>query len=59
MSGLVIDDQMPKVISARTHAAIDYVHAGTNFVAAAMFWKRNKAASLAAFGLASAFWQMR
>jgi hypothetical protein len=51
MSGLVIDDQLPKIISAKTHAAIDYVHAGTNFAAAAIFWKRNKAASIAAFGL--------
>src|SRR5437763_12727362 len=41
----------PKVISARTHAVIDYIHAGTNFVAGALFWKRNKGAAIGAFAL--------
>lgn len=32
----------PKMLTARTHAVIDYIHAGTNFLVAAMFWKRNR-----------------
>ena len=40
MAGLVT--RGPKIISARTHAVIDYIHAGTNFLVAAMFWKRNR-----------------
>ena len=41
----------PKIISARTHAVIDYVHAGTNFLAAAMFWRRNRRAAKGALAL--------
>ena len=37
MAGLGIDDALPKLIPAKTHAIIDYIHAGTNFVAAALF----------------------
>ena len=51
MAGLGIDDVFPKVISARTHAVIDYIHAGTNFLAAALFRRRNSRASGAAFAL--------
>ncbi|HVP63288.1 MAG TPA: hypothetical protein VMT82_00240 [candidate division Zixibacteria bacterium] len=40
MSGLRFDDFFPPVISSKTHSIIDYIHAGTNFVAAAMFYKR-------------------
>lgn len=40
MSGLLFDDEMPAVISAKTHSVIDYVHAGTNLAAAAVF-RRN------------------
>jgi len=49
MAGIVTGG--PKVISARTHAVIDYVHAGTNFVAAAIFWKRNRRAAIGALAL--------
>ena len=49
MAGIV--NGGPKVISARTHAVIDYIHAGTNFVAGALFWKRNKGAAIGAFAL--------
>jgi hypothetical protein len=40
MSGLKFDDFVPGVISQKTHSIIDYIHAGTNFVAAAIFYKR-------------------
>ena len=40
MSGLKFDDFFPGVISSKTHSIIDYIHAGTNFVAAALFYKR-------------------
>src|SRR5438874_13460566 len=51
MSGLLIDDAFPGVISAKTHGIIDYIHAGTNFVFAALFRRTNKRASAAAFAL--------
>jgi hypothetical protein len=40
MSGLGFDDFFPRVISSKTHSIIDYIHAGTSLVAAAMFYKR-------------------
>jgi len=43
MSGLKFDDSLPGVISSRTHSIIDYIHAGTNFIAAALFYKRGNA----------------
>src|ERR1700741_4553291 len=49
MAGIVKEG--PKVISARTHAVIDYLHAGTNFVAAALLWKRNRRAAVGALAL--------
>ncbi len=45
MSGLKFDDFFPAVISSKTHAIIDYIHAGTNFAAAAMFYKRGDSAA--------------
>jgi len=51
MAGLGIDDAMPKVIGSKTHAAIDYIHAATNFIAGAIFRKSNVRASNAAFAL--------
>jgi hypothetical protein len=51
MSGLLIDDAFPGVISARTHGIIDYIHAGTNFLAAALFRRTNRRASAAALAL--------
>lgn len=41
----------PKVISARNHGIIDYIHAGTNLVAGALFRRKNRRASNAAFAL--------
>jgi len=40
MSGLKFDDFFPGVISSKTHSIIDYIHAGTSFIAAALFYKR-------------------
>ncbi|MCU1286707.1 MAG: hypothetical protein JWO13_3057 [Acidobacteriales bacterium] len=51
MAGLGIDDAMPRVINSKTHSAIDYVHAATNFIAGAIFRKSNVRASNAAFAL--------
>ncbi len=51
MAGLKFDDMAPRVISAKTHSIIDYVHAATNFAAAAMFRRRDRRASWAAFAL--------
>ncbi|HKD91701.1 MAG TPA: hypothetical protein VKB56_07345 [Terriglobales bacterium] len=39
-------NKLPKVISPRTHAIIDYATAGSFFVATALFWKRHKRAAL-------------
>jgi hypothetical protein len=51
MSGLGFDDEVPGVISATTHAYIDYVHAATNFLFGFLFRNSNKAASNAAFAI--------
>ena len=52
MSGLKFDDFAPKVISSKTHSIIDYIHAGANFAAAALFYKRgNRRAGHAATAL--------
>jgi hypothetical protein len=51
MAGLIIDDRMPRVISAKTHGVIDYIHAATNFLAGFAFRKRSRKASNAAFAL--------
>ena len=60
MSGLRFDDFFPRVISSKTHSIIDYIHAGTNFAAAALFYRRGNsraghaAAALGASVLANA-----
>jgi hypothetical protein len=52
MSGLKFDNFSPGVISSKTHSIIDYIHAGANFAAAALFYKRgNSRAGHAAAGL--------
>lgn len=52
MSGLGFDNFFPGVISSKTHSIIDYIHAGTNFAAAALFYRRgNSRAGHAAVGL--------
>lgn len=53
MAGIVTGG--PKIISARTHAVIDYIHAAANFAVAAMFWRRNRRrAAKGAFALGAA-----
>ena len=47
MAGLTIDDAMPRIIDAKTHGIIDYIHAGTNFLAAALFRKNRRARNAA------------
>ena len=52
MSGLKFDNFLPAVISSKTHAIIDYLHVGTNFAMAALFYKRgNSRAGHAAMAL--------
>jgi hypothetical protein len=52
MSGLKVDNFFPRVISSKTHSIIDYIHAGANFAAAALFYKRgNRRAGHAATAL--------
>lgn len=41
-----LTNKLPKVISPKTHAIIDYATAGSFFVATALFWNRNKRAAL-------------
>ena len=43
-----LTDRMPKVISPRTHAIIDYATAGSFLVAGALLWKRNRRAAVGA-----------
>jgi hypothetical protein len=40
--------RMPKKITPRVHAALDYAIAGTFLLAGAVFWKRNRRAALGA-----------
>lgn len=54
MAGLGFDDTLPRLIPARTHAIIDYIHAGTNFLMGALFRRSNPRASNAAFALGAA-----
>jgi hypothetical protein len=49
MAGLKFDDGMPRIMPSKTHAAIDYIHAGTNFIVSAFFGRRNRRASTGAF----------
>ena len=43
-----VTDRMPKVISPKTHAIIDYATAATFFTGAALFWGNHKRAAIAA-----------
>src|SRR3974390_2235715 len=38
--------RLPKMISPRTHCALDYAVAGSFLLAGAVFWKRNRRAAL-------------
>lgn len=40
--------RMPKKITPRVHAALDYAIAGSFFLAGALFWKRNRRAAMGA-----------
>ena len=42
-----LTERMPKVISPRTHAIIDYATAGSFFLAGALLWKRSRRAAVA------------
>ena len=49
--------RMPDIIKPQTHAVIDYLVAGTFFITAALYWRRNKRAaisSLACGGITTA-----
>jgi hypothetical protein len=50
----LISDALPRVIDAKTHSIIDYLHAGANFVAGAIFRKSNTRGSNAAYALGAA-----
>src|SRR4051812_40275554 len=39
---------LPRMISPRSHAIIDYVSVGSFFASAGWFWRRNKRAAIAA-----------
>ena len=41
-----LTNHLPKVLTPKQHAIIDYATAGSFFVGAALFWKRNKRAAL-------------
>lgn len=47
----LIDRILPKVISAKTHGVIDYVHAGTNLLVGALLLRRDRRAATGAFVL--------
>jgi hypothetical protein len=50
----VLSKKLPKVISPTVHAVIDYATIGTFILMGALFWKKNKRASIAAFSCAVA-----
>lgn len=54
MAGLGFDDALPRLIPAKAHAIIDYIHAGTNFLMGVLFRRSNPRASYAAFALGGA-----
>jgi hypothetical protein len=42
----VVTRRLPKVVSPKGHAIIDYITIGTFFVAGALMWRKNKRAAL-------------
>ncbi len=45
---------VPKVISPKTHAAIDYAVAGATLVTAGLMWNRNRRAAIGLLGVGAA-----
>jgi len=45
----IVARKLPKVISPKMHAIIDYAAFGAFFASGALLWKKNKRASLAAY----------
>jgi hypothetical protein len=45
----VLTRRMPKLISPKAHAVVDYITAGAFLLTGAFFWSRNKRAALSAF----------
>jgi hypothetical protein len=43
-----VTKRLPKVVSPKTHAVVDYLTIGAFFLAGALFWRRNRRAALAA-----------
>lgn len=48
MATAAMANKLPKVIDSKTHAFMDYATAATCFALGAMFWRRNKRASIGA-----------
>ncbi len=44
-----LSNRLPKVISPKTHAIIDYATAGAFFLMGALFWKRHKRAAISSW----------
>lgn len=49
-----VSDHLPKVISPKAHAVADYATLGGFVLMAALFWRRNRRASIAAIACAAA-----
>jgi hypothetical protein len=49
-----VANRMPKVITPKAHAIIDYAIAGSFFLMGALFWRRNKRAAVASMALGAA-----
>ena len=50
----MLANRMPKVLSPKTHAIIDYATAGAFFVMAPILWKRNRRAAIASLACGAA-----
>jgi hypothetical protein len=49
----MVGNRLPKVISPKGHALVDYVQIGTLTVVGALLWRKNRLASVAALGCAA------
>jgi hypothetical protein len=49
-----LSSRMPKIISPRTHAIIDYATAGSFFLMGALLWKNHKRAAISSFACGAA-----